>query len=401
MRLNAEASTSGLPSSRPLPSSSSLSPLHKAALSNSRNGSSLPHPETNGSSPNQTNGFKSKHQADATYFGHDREEVARILIQSLADLGYSDAANTLSKESGYELESPSVASFRNSVLQGEWAEAEELLFGQSPSDDGGGGVTLHNGHAQAESGLVLAAGADQKEMLFWMRQQKFLELLEERDLGSALMVLRQELTPLHQDIGKLHALSSLIMCQSAEDLKYQAEWDGAAGTSRRKLLAELSKSISPSVMISDHRLATLLDQVKHTQIANCLYHNTATSPSLYSDHLCDRSQFPLRTVLELERHLDEVWYLDFSHDGSRLATTGRDRTVVIYHVPSFEVIHTLSVHEDGVTYVAWSPDDSKLISCSQDNRARMWDVHVIPFLKHSTTHLADRPILVRQPPVDD
>lgn len=33
---------------------------------------------------------------------------------------------------------------------------------------------------------------------------------------------------------------SLIMCQSAEDLKDQAGWDGASGNSRRNLLAELS-----------------------------------------------------------------------------------------------------------------------------------------------------------------
>lgn len=34
--------------------------------------------------------------------------------------------------------------------------------------------------------------------------------------------------------------SSLMMCQSAEELKAQAQWDGAAGVSRRELLGELS-----------------------------------------------------------------------------------------------------------------------------------------------------------------
>ncbi len=131
-------------------------------------------------------------------------------------------------------------------------------------------------------------------------------------------------------------------------------------------------------MIPEHRLAVLLDQVKQNQIANCLYHNTATSPSLYSNHRCDRNQFPRSTLLELSQHSDEVWYLDFSHNGTRLATTSKDRTVIIYNTTSFEVLHRLSEHEAAVAYVAWSPDDSKLVSCSQDRRAKLWDAEVCP-----------------------
>lgn len=59
----------------------------------------------------------------------------------------------------------------------------------------------------AEETLVLAEDADRSEMLFYLRQQKFLELLEGRDLAAALIVLRQELTPLNFDVERLHALS--------------------------------------------------------------------------------------------------------------------------------------------------------------------------------------------------
>ena len=160
-----------------------------------------------------------------TFFGHDREEVTRILIQSLTDLGYHGAAGALCKESGYQLEGPTVASFRSAVLDGDWPEAEELLFGTT-SYDHGGGINLDGpggyGKSWAKSarsaansrhtgGLTLAEGANRDEMLFWMKQQKYLELLERRDLGKALMVLRQELTPLHQDVGRLHALSRSVI----------------------------------------------------------------------------------------------------------------------------------------------------------------------------------------------
>ncbi|KAF4628889.1 hypothetical protein G7Y89_g9261 [Cudoniella acicularis] len=361
-RMRAEGETaSSNGTSRPFSNGSGASPLHKAAVSNSTNGMRKSPVATNGSSTNGHSSTSAKPRPP--YFGHDREEVTRIMIQALTDMGYNGAAASLSQESGYELESPVVAAFRNAVLQGEWQEAEELLFDGSAE----GGVSISG------NGLVLQEGVDKNVMRFWLRQQKFLELLEQRDTGRALMVLRLELTPLYQDTAKLHFLSSLLMCQSTDDLKAKADWDGAEGGSRHQLLSELSKCISPSVMLPEHRLAILLHQVKKNQISNCLYHNTATSPSLYQDHACDRNNFPVHTLLELDKHTGEVWKVQFSHDGSRLASCGEDGTVIIYQVGSFEVLQTLADHEAGVGSLAWSPDDSMIVTCSRDRRARLWN----------------------------
>lgn len=156
------------------------------------------------------------------FYGHDREEVTRILLQSLSDLGYGRAAKLLSEESGYELEIPSVAAFRAAVLCGEWEEAEALLFGSEEVD---GGVAISNGHGDGASwprsrgaslgaqngfarhGLPLTVEADVTALKFLLRQQKYLELLESRNVNAALNVLRNELTPLKRDIGRLHALA--------------------------------------------------------------------------------------------------------------------------------------------------------------------------------------------------
>lgn len=192
-----------------------------SGLGKATNGSAHGATESNGDTTSFTNG--SRPGAPATFFGHDREEVTRILIQGLSDLGYHNAAASLSQESGFELEGPTVAAFRNAVLQGDWAEAEALLFGTTIEDGGGVGIGdgaygYGNGKEPDRSekwssgtqqirGLTLAEGANKDQMRFWMRQQKYLELLEQRDLGAALMVLRQELTPLHQDTHALHSLS--------------------------------------------------------------------------------------------------------------------------------------------------------------------------------------------------
>jgi hypothetical protein len=148
-------------------------------------------------------------------------------------MGYQSAAESVSEESGFKLENPTVAAFRSAVLGGSWAEAEELLTGAIISgqvDD----------YTKEGNGLVLSPGSDRAVMRFGMRQQKFLELLEKRDTTQALHVLREELTPLEQDTEKVHFLSSLLMCLSTDDLMLKAHWDGAEGQSRQRLLSELS-----------------------------------------------------------------------------------------------------------------------------------------------------------------
>lgn len=128
------------------------------------------------------------------------------MIQGLFDLGYNSAADALSMESGYELESPSVVAFRNAVLDGQWSKAESILL-ESFEDNDDGEIYGEYDSSPAWGKLALAETADKNEMLFLLRQQKFMELLEARDLGGALMVLRQELTPLNHNIAQLHALS--------------------------------------------------------------------------------------------------------------------------------------------------------------------------------------------------
>ncbi|KAL2261491.1 hypothetical protein VTK26DRAFT_3936 [Humicola hyalothermophila] len=308
----------------------------------------------------------------STYFGHDREEVTRILIQALTDLGYQDAADNVSEASGFRVESPDVVAFRQAVLGGSWARAEELLCGRGS----------RNGNAQTpgNGGLVLAPGADRNMMKFRLRQQKFLELLERRDTGRALTVLRNELTPLcSEEHRTLHVLSRLLMCTDAEDLKSKANWDGANGRSRQALLEELSGSISPSVMLPDHRLAVLLDSVKRSQVEKCLYHTSNDPPSLYVNHTCDRRRFPTEVLAELSKPIadaskHEVWQIRFSPDGRRLASCGTEKPINIWDVERLTLIHELQGHSKGeIGEIAWSPDGKFLVSCGIDRYAKVWD----------------------------
>lgn len=361
------------------------------------NGHSASKPETNGSSRGHSNGVSAiRNSHPPVWEGHSREEVTRILLQGLNDLGYTAAANKLSEESGFALEEGTVADLRRDVLEGNWADAESLLFGDdllesilAATSHGPGVAITSNGNSyvsptkpsRRRRGLKLIEGADPLEMLFWMRQQKYLELLEKRSLEPALLALRADLTPLRQDgdTEPLHILGLLLMCSTPDELRKQANWDGAEGQSRRRLLSALSHYISPSVMIPEQRLARLLDQTKEHWINECRYHNTHTSPSLFHDHSCDRGDLPFNRFKSLEDHSNEVWYLAFSNNGKLLATASADKSVIVYDVEdNFRKKCTFSDHGSGICYLAWSPNDVNLITCTkeQDNMVRVYDVEV-------------------------
>ncbi|OLL24911.1 putative WD repeat-containing protein, partial [Neolecta irregularis DAH-3] len=283
-----------------------------------------------------------------SYNGYDREQVSRLLVQALHDLGYEKAASSLEEESGFTVESNHISQFRHAILDGQWTEAESLT-----------------------SSLDLRHDIRRENLLFLIRKQKFFELLEMNEVQKALKVLRNELSHLDQDPEELHHLSSLLMTASVEDLKEESGWDGAAGQSRKTLLARLQVAMIPRA-----RLASLLDQAQCYQISKCLYHTSTDPTSLFYDHNCSKSEFPRTTIKILEAHTDEVWFVKFSHNGRYLASASKDATVIIWNLETFESLHRLVDHCKAVTCVDWSPNDAQLLTCGQDFLIRLWDVAI-------------------------
>ncbi|KAG2020064.1 WD repeat-containing protein [Coprinopsis cinerea AmutBmut pab1-1] len=289
-----------------------------------------------------------------------REEFVRLVVQTLRDVGYIESAATLEAESGYELEAPKVTQFRQYILDGMWLKAEEALDHLNVVDED-----------------------DLLDAKFLIKQQKYLELLEAKKTTAALHVLRNELAPLNVDSDHLHTLSSLIMCSEPEDLRRRAQWDGASGDSRRQLLISLHNHIPSSVMIPERRFSTLLQQALTYQRHHCLYHNTASdaaSFSLYSDHQCSKGGFPNVTTTILNVHTDEVWNMEWSHDGRYLASAGKDKMAIIWKMgstvesgsPQDWTAHvTIPEHPDPIGALAWSVDDTVLVT-SAEHLIKMW-----------------------------
>jgi len=93
--------------------------------------------------------------------------------------------------------------------------------------------------------------------------------------------------------------------------------------------------IPSSVMIPQRRFSTLLHQARSYQRQRCVYHNSPTNSaafSLYTDHQCDKGAFPRITTTILEVHTDEVWNMEWSHDGAYLASASKDKTAIIWRI---------------------------------------------------------------------
>ncbi|KAF7778551.1 hypothetical protein Agabi119p4_2896 [Agaricus bisporus var. burnettii] len=305
----------------------------------------------------------------------DREEFIRLVVQSLRDVGYSESAATLEAESGYAMESVEVSQFRRYILDGLWPKAEASLS------------RLFKGN---EEGLCDAR--------FLISQQKYLELLEAKKTTAALQVLRNELAPMNTEAEQLHTLSSFLMCSDPEELRQRTGWDGASGSSRQQLLNDLQLYIPSSVMIPPRRLATLLHQAREYQNSRCVYHNSpleSSSSSLYTDHHCNKSAFPNTTTTILQGHSDEVWNMQWSHDGAYLATCGKDKSAIVWKaglssetghpIEEWSTHQILRDHPDFVGCLAWSLDDSILLT-SAEQCIKIWNVKTGVCLETLTEH---------------
>ncbi|KAF5389854.1 hypothetical protein D9757_003616 [Collybiopsis confluens] len=299
----------------------------------------------------------------------DREEFVRLLLQSLRDVGYTESAATLEAESGYSMEEPEVQRFREYILEGIWTKAEDAL-----------------------SRLGIVDEDNLWDAKFLINKQKYLELLEARKTAAALHVLRAELAPSSPEPSQLHALSSLIMCTDPEDIRQRADWDGASGQSRQQLLLQLHRFIPPSVMIPQRRFLTLLHQAHEDQLRRCTYHNTpidATPFSLLSDHECNKDEFPGVTTTVLLGHADEVWNVEWSHDGMYLASGSRDKTAIIWYIGpdsrKWEAFLVLREHDFPVHSIAWSLDDAMLLT-GAEHHIKLWDAKTGSFIRSMNEH---------------
>ncbi|CBQ73248.1 conserved hypothetical protein [Sporisorium reilianum SRZ2] len=366
----------------------------KSEASNGSSSSSSSNGHRNGKAPVSA---AADEYADAPIFSPlfpgssiDRRELVKLTLQSLREMGYDAAAKSLETESGITLEHPSITAFRTAVLSGDWRNAERLLidgltYAAKRILASRGSLDAPPSSSTASSSLSLPGTLESphqdlidsvlrrpdlvslRSIRFMLQKQRYLELLEANQPKKALNVLREKLTPLSHDTQQLHLLSSLVISPSPEQLHARADWDGADGESRRLLMMEIESAVSPLVMIPSRRLPQLLEQAQSYQKQQDPFFNSPHGShfSLLTDHRSDRSVFPSHVSRTIQDHHDEVWCLQFSHDGTKLATAGADKTILIWSVQDeYKLLQKFVPLSDNISSVCWSPDDTHLLVTS-------------------------------------
>ncbi|KAK6141266.1 hypothetical protein DH2020_024982 [Rehmannia glutinosa] len=182
-------------------------------------------------------------------------------------------------------------------------------------------TTLHEIDLTDESITKLAS--------FVILEQKFFELLDGGKVMDALKTLRNEIAPLCVNGDRVRELSYVIVSPSQN-------------------LLERTSGQEPSFQVD------LID----------------------SDGLTALKTF-MRLMRILQEHSDEVWFLQFSHNGKYLASSSGDCLVIIWEVKvngQVSVRHRLSGHQKPVSYISWSPDDHQLLTCGMEETVRRWDI---------------------------
>jgi hypothetical protein len=158
----------------------------------------------------------------------DRQEVVRLILQGLNDIGYqwvhatkssplmsSQSARVLETESGYTLATPAVADFQRAILGGRWSEGIALLpdLGIDMSIPAPIDIKVEE-PASSDSSIHEPSNNPSKaptntaeQVKFLVSKQKYLEYLELGQQKKALNTLRTELAPVAKNQEVLHTLS--------------------------------------------------------------------------------------------------------------------------------------------------------------------------------------------------
>ena len=87
----------------------------------------------------------------------------------------------------------------------------------------------------------------------------------------------------------------------------------------------------------------------------------------------------------LQKHTGWINALAFSSDGQRLASGSTDKTVNLWNTDTGELIATFTGHPNGIVALSFSPDGKTLASGSADGTIKFWNTETKDLLPISIT----------------
>ncbi|GAB4856167.1 hypothetical protein Ancab_040538 [Ancistrocladus abbreviatus] len=281
-----------------------------------------------------------------------KHEFVRVIIQCLYSLGYAKSASCLESQSGISCKLKDFEVLEPEVLGANWEDCISTI--------------------NRIKGLT---DEMRSSAIFLVFKQCLLECISHGDCLAALNVLQKQIAASNLGKDQVHDLALDML--SAKLTRNNTINEVVIYELRRKLLVELESLFPPPITLPERRLEHLVETALSSQIDSCMYHNSGSQISLYENHSCNRGQIPTQTFQVLTEHKNEVWFVQFSNNGEYLASSSSDCTAIIWKVledGKFTIKHTLSSHQKPVSFVAWSPDDTMLLTCGNVEVVKLWDV---------------------------
>ncbi|XP_078173879.1 transducin family protein / WD-40 repeat family protein [Carex rostrata] len=281
----------------------------------------------------------------------DRSQFVKIIIQSLYSLGFHKAASSLESESGFRLDSTEHDSLLFDIMRGRW-ECCLSTINSVPGID--------------SSSLVSAS------YLIW--REHFLELIGLGCFLPAIEVLCKRISPLGVERCRVHRLAQCLICC---EVVGQTGTVGSTVQRRISLFLDLIEVLPPGVRVPSGRLEKLVETAILNQITSCQYHNLPKDVNLFEDHNCCSEQIPSICSQVLFEHKNEVWFVQFSHNGRYLASSSSDCTAIVWTVENDDTVaykHCLVGHKKPISFLSWSPNDTMLLTCGTPETLKLWDV---------------------------
>ncbi|KAL4463085.1 hypothetical protein ABPG74_007086 [Tetrahymena malaccensis] len=249
-----------------------------------------------------------------------RSEMIRIMIQTMHNLGLSQSAETLQKESSINLDSDILHGFKQSILNAEWNKALEYLEKTN---------TDKQSFFKAQQLII---------------QQKYLELLEQKDIENALKVLREELSTLIFDQQYLFKLSSLLICRNSKEM-YEKIGINRQSNSRNSLIELIQDQCNIPGMMQSRVMEKLVKESLIFQTLQCPCHiqNSHENICLIQDHVCKQLQPPQELVETKKEHKSEVTHIKFNKQGNMLVSVGLEKDIFIWKYDPKS--HKLTYHQ--------------------------------------------------------
>ena len=304
---------------------------------------------------------------------NNNKEILEMILQFLFENKYNSSASLLEKKANIIFDQNEIQKLKDNINSHLLDEAIKIVDESNYSKN------------------------QKLEVLKLIKNKKYIELIQAEERTKALEFLRNELTPLYNssndenDKEVLKKISSLLFKKDPKALE-------------KYLLNHFPDFISENTIIQKiHNMLCLSFDTKGNKI---LPNNRLNSLSNnYNDYRFNNMDIDKPDYFEvdsktssltknfiIEKHDDEVWFIEFTESQNIFATGTRNGKVGIFKniiTPKKIIIECVSYFQANrkyMTSLVWSKSEQFLFTSSSDKTIKMWNPYEGKCIKTFTLH---------------